>query len=125
MVEFFHRLAKGFHETGESFHRVVFSVWLLVILLGQSNKIGRRRGGHDLLGGLHFTVLAREFLLFAGLAGSFAVAFLFSLATFFTCLRGRVSERRQTIEKKGALCPSENLLLPYVWPFVGAVHGWG
>lgn len=62
-----------------------------------------RRGRHDILGGLHFTVLAREFLLFAGLAGSFAVAFLFSLATFFTCLRERVSERRQKIEKRGAL----------------------
>lgn len=95
MVEFFHRLAKGFDQTGESFHRVVFSVWLLVILvsglLAQSHKMGRR-GGHDILGGLHFTVLAREFLLFAGLAGSFAVAFLFSLATFFTCLRERVSK---------------------------------
>lgn len=67
-------------------------------------RSGGGEGGPDILGGLHFTVLAREFLLFAGLAGSFAVAFLFSLATFFTCLRGRVSERRQKIEKKrGAL----------------------
>lgn len=34
-------------------------------------------------------------------------------------------KKRERKKKRGALCPSENLLLPYVWPFVGAVHGWG